>query len=138
MIVFSMKIGAANKSRTTLLRTFGPTLGPTRVAPGCLDARLYSDLDKRKTLLLVEGCLSKNGGRVSNLNAISMLTVSMRLLRQSSSRAKRRWFGLIQLNEKKAWTPSRFIAVSLLGLLDECRACQAVFYKALQQISGMR
>jgi quinol monooxygenase YgiN len=29
-------------------------LGPTRVAPGCLEARLYSDLDPRKTLLLVE------------------------------------------------------------------------------------
>ena len=29
-------------------------LGPTRVAPGCLDARLYSDLDGRKALLLVE------------------------------------------------------------------------------------
>ena len=29
-------------------------LGPTRVAPGCLDARLYSDIDRRKTLLLVE------------------------------------------------------------------------------------
>ena len=29
-------------------------LGPTRVAPGCLEARLYSDLDRRKTLLLVE------------------------------------------------------------------------------------
>ena len=29
-------------------------LGPTRVAPGCLEARLYSDLDPRQTLLLVE------------------------------------------------------------------------------------
>ena len=29
-------------------------LGPTRVAPGCLDARLYLDIDRRKTLLLVE------------------------------------------------------------------------------------
>ena len=29
-------------------------LGPTRVAPGCLEARLYSDLDRRKTFLLVE------------------------------------------------------------------------------------
>src|SRR5437660_10730910 len=29
-------------------------LGPTRVAPGCLEARLYSDLDRRKALLLFE------------------------------------------------------------------------------------
>jgi quinol monooxygenase YgiN len=54
MIVFSMQIGAADESRTTLLRILGSMLGPTRVAPGCLDARLYSNLDKRKTLLLVE------------------------------------------------------------------------------------
>jgi quinol monooxygenase YgiN len=53
MIVFSMQIGAADESRTTLLRILGSMLGPTRVAPGCLDARLYSNPDKRKTLLLV-------------------------------------------------------------------------------------
>jgi quinol monooxygenase YgiN len=29
-------------------------LGPTRVAPGCMDARLYSDFDKCKTLMFVE------------------------------------------------------------------------------------
>lgn len=36
------------------MRTLAAMLGPTRVAPGCLEARLYSDLDPRKTLLLVE------------------------------------------------------------------------------------
>jgi len=54
MIVFSMHISAADEKRTALLRTLRSMLGPTRVAPGCLDARLYSDLDKRNTLLLVE------------------------------------------------------------------------------------
>jgi quinol monooxygenase YgiN len=54
MIVFSMQISAADESRAMLLRTLASMLGPTRVVPGCLDARLYSDLDKRKTLLLVE------------------------------------------------------------------------------------
>jgi quinol monooxygenase YgiN len=54
LIVFSMQIVAPDDRRTALLRTLGSMLGPTRVAPGCLDARLYSDLDKRKTLLLVE------------------------------------------------------------------------------------
>src|SRR5216684_9070677 len=49
-----MHIVAPDDRRTTLLRTLGAMLGPTRVAPGCLDARLYSDLDRRKTLLLVE------------------------------------------------------------------------------------
>ena len=54
LIVFSMQIVVPDERRTALLRTLGSMLGPTRVAPGCLDARLYSDLDKRKTLLLVE------------------------------------------------------------------------------------
>ena len=49
-----MQIVAPDERRTALLRTLGSMLGPTRVAPGCLDARLYLDVDKRKTLLLVE------------------------------------------------------------------------------------
>jgi quinol monooxygenase YgiN len=49
-----MQIVAPDDRRTALLRTLGSMLGPTRVAPGCLDARLYSDLDRRKTLLIVE------------------------------------------------------------------------------------
>lgn len=44
----------ADQVRTALLRTLGSILEPTRVAPGCLSARLLSDLDKRKSLLLVE------------------------------------------------------------------------------------
>jgi quinol monooxygenase YgiN len=54
MIVFSMEIVAPDEKRTAILRTLGSLLGPTRVAPGCMDARLYADLDRRKTLLLVE------------------------------------------------------------------------------------
>jgi quinol monooxygenase YgiN len=54
VIVFSMQIVAPDEMRTALLRTLGSMLGPTRVAPGCLDARLYADLDNRKVLLLVE------------------------------------------------------------------------------------
>jgi quinol monooxygenase YgiN len=54
LIVFSLHIVVADEKRTVLQRTLGSMLGPTRVAPGCLDARLYSDIDKRKTLLLVE------------------------------------------------------------------------------------
>jgi quinol monooxygenase YgiN len=49
-----MQIVAPDDQRTALLRTLGSILGPTRVAPGCLDARLYADLDRRKTLLLIE------------------------------------------------------------------------------------
>ena len=49
-----MQIVAPDERRTTLLRALGAMLGPTRVAPGCLEVRLYSDVDRRKTLLLVE------------------------------------------------------------------------------------
>jgi quinol monooxygenase YgiN len=54
LIVFSLQIIAPAERRTVLLRTLAAMLGPTRVSPGCLEARLYSDLDPRKTLLLVE------------------------------------------------------------------------------------
>jgi quinol monooxygenase YgiN len=54
LIVFSLQIVAPDERRTALLRALGAMLGPTRVAPGCLDARLYSDLDGRRTLLFVE------------------------------------------------------------------------------------
>lgn len=54
LVVFSMEIVVADQVRTALLRTLGSILEPTRVAPGCLSARLLSDLDKRKSLLLVE------------------------------------------------------------------------------------
>jgi quinol monooxygenase YgiN len=54
LIVFSIQIVAPDEKRTALLRALGSMLGPTRFAPGCQDARLYSDLDRRKTLLLVE------------------------------------------------------------------------------------
>jgi quinol monooxygenase YgiN len=59
LIVFSIQIVVPDDRRTVLLRTLGSVLGPTRVAPGCLDARLYTDLDKRKTLLLVEDWQSR-------------------------------------------------------------------------------
>jgi quinol monooxygenase YgiN len=49
-----MQIVAPDEKRTAILRTLGALLGPTRAAAGCLQARLYADLDRRKTLYLVE------------------------------------------------------------------------------------
>jgi quinol monooxygenase YgiN len=54
LIVFSMKIVAPDEKRAEILRTLGSLLGPTRAAAGCVQARLYADLDRRKTLFLVE------------------------------------------------------------------------------------
>jgi quinol monooxygenase YgiN len=49
-----MQIVAPDEKRTAILRTLGALLGPTRAAAGCMQARLYADIDRRKTLLLVE------------------------------------------------------------------------------------
>ena len=72
--MFSLQITAPDERRTVLLRTLVAMLGPTRVAPGCLEARLYSDLGPRKTLLLVEGWDSRElfdrNLDVAKLNAI--------------------------------------------------------------------
>ncbi len=54
LIVFSMQIVAPDEKRTAILRTLGSLLGPTRAAAGCMQAQLYADLDKRRTLFLVE------------------------------------------------------------------------------------
>jgi quinol monooxygenase YgiN len=54
LIVFSMQIVAPDEKRTAILRTLGSLLGPTRAAAGCMQAKLYADIDKRKTLFLVE------------------------------------------------------------------------------------
>jgi quinol monooxygenase YgiN len=54
LIVFSLEIVAPDRVRTALLRTLGSVLEPTRVAPGCRSVRLFTDLDKRKALVLVE------------------------------------------------------------------------------------
>jgi quinol monooxygenase YgiN len=54
LIVFSMQIVAPDEKRTAILRTLGSLLGPTRAAAGCMQAQLYADLDKHRTLLLVE------------------------------------------------------------------------------------
>ena len=49
-----MYIVTPDEMRTPIHRTLGSLLGPTRAAPGCLNARIYVDLDKPKNLLLVE------------------------------------------------------------------------------------
>ena len=49
-----MQIVAPDEKRTEILRTLGSLLGPTRAAAGWVQAQLYADLDKRKTLFLVE------------------------------------------------------------------------------------
>jgi quinol monooxygenase YgiN len=49
-----MEIRVPRDRRPAVLQTLRSVLGPTRVAPGCLDARLYSGTDKLKAVMLVE------------------------------------------------------------------------------------
>jgi quinol monooxygenase YgiN len=79
-----MQIVAPDEQRTALLRALGSLLGPTRVSPGCLDARLYADLDKRKTLLFVEEWSSREHFE-RNLNAekLNTLVTAIELSREA-------------------------------------------------------
>ena len=72
--LFSIQIVAPDKRRTAILRTLGSLLGPTRVAAGCIQARLYGDLDKRKTLLLAEEWESREQFE-RNLDAAKLNTI---------------------------------------------------------------
>jgi len=54
LIVFSLEIVAPDRVGTALLRTLGSVLEPTRVAPGCRSVRLFTDLDRRRSLVLIE------------------------------------------------------------------------------------
>jgi quinol monooxygenase YgiN len=69
-----MQIVAPDEKRTEILRTLGSLLGPTRAAAGCLQARLYADLDKRKTLILVEEWESREQFE-RNLDAAKLNTI---------------------------------------------------------------
>jgi quinol monooxygenase YgiN len=74
LIVFSMQIVAPDEKRTAILRTLGALLGPTRAAAGCMQARLYTDIDKRKTLFLVEEWESREQFE-SNLDTAKLNTI---------------------------------------------------------------
>jgi quinol monooxygenase YgiN len=74
LIVFSMQIVAPDEKRTEILRTLGSLLGPTRAAAGCMQAQLYADLDKRKTLFLLEEWESREQFE-RNLDAVKLNTI---------------------------------------------------------------
>ncbi len=53
MIVFSVRITVDQKRRKTLIDSLLPLLEPTRVMPGCLDCRLYSDFEDANAFCIV-------------------------------------------------------------------------------------
>jgi quinol monooxygenase YgiN len=54
VIVFSIEIRTATKRQSSVLKTLRAVLGPTKAAPGCLAARLYSSGEQSKAVLLLE------------------------------------------------------------------------------------
>jgi quinol monooxygenase YgiN len=74
VIVFSMQIVAPDEKRTAILRTLGSLLGPTRAAAGCMEAQLYGDLDRRKTMFFVEEWESREHFE-RNLDAAKLNTI---------------------------------------------------------------
>jgi quinol monooxygenase YgiN len=84
VIVFSMRIVAPDEKRAILVRSLAAMLGPTRAAPGCLDARLYADLGNPKALLLVEEWESRDQfNRQLDPDRLKMLVAAIELSSQT-------------------------------------------------------
>jgi quinol monooxygenase YgiN len=69
-----MQIVAPEENRAAIQRALGSLLGPTRAAAGCLQAHLYADLDRRKTLYFVEEWESRDQFE-RNLDAAKLNTI---------------------------------------------------------------
>ncbi len=54
MVISTLRIVTAPKSRGEVVRTLTAQLGPLRVQPGCLRCDLYQDMESRETITLVE------------------------------------------------------------------------------------
>jgi len=54
MVISTLRIVTAAKSRAQVVRTLIAQLGPLRVQPGCLRCELYQDLENRETVTLME------------------------------------------------------------------------------------
>ena len=54
MVISTLRIVTAPKSRAEVIRTLSAQLGPTRVQPGCHRCDLYQDIENRGAITLVE------------------------------------------------------------------------------------
>jgi quinol monooxygenase YgiN len=54
MVIFTLRILTAPKSRAEVVRILTAQLGATRLQPGCLRCDLYQDIENRETITLVE------------------------------------------------------------------------------------
>ena len=54
MVISTLRILTAPRSRAEVVRTLAAQLGPTRVQPGCRKCDLYQDVDNPEAVTLVE------------------------------------------------------------------------------------
>lgn len=54
MVISTLRIVTAAKSRVQVVRTLIAQLGPLRVQPGCVRCDLYQDIENREVVTLVE------------------------------------------------------------------------------------
>ena len=54
MVISTLRIVTAPKSRAEVVRTLTAQLGPLRVQPGCHRCDLYQDIENREAITLVE------------------------------------------------------------------------------------
>ena len=59
MIVFSLSLVVPPARRADFLKSLGGLLEPTRVAPGCISCRLYTDCEDPDAFTLVEEWVSQ-------------------------------------------------------------------------------
>ena len=74
MIVFSVRIIVDREQRGALIDSLLPLLEPTRVMPGCMDCRLYSDFeDANAFCIIVEWSGPEDLGRYLRSRAYGVL-----------------------------------------------------------------
>ena len=54
MVISTLRIVTAPRSRVGVVRALAAQLGPTRVQPGCFRCDLYQDLENRDVITLVK------------------------------------------------------------------------------------
>lgn len=54
MVIVSLRFRVPHERHRHILNAAKLVLGPTRIKPGCIDCRLYQDLDEPDALFLVE------------------------------------------------------------------------------------
>jgi quinol monooxygenase YgiN len=54
MVISTLRILTASRSRAEVVRTLAAQLGPTRVQPGCRKCDLYQDIEHPEAITLVE------------------------------------------------------------------------------------